>query len=873
MNGETPTRRCGSVKKVRALRSFTVRTQLPANLSTLGVLANNLRWSWDDRCRRLFRWVDPELWEQVSRDPVRLLATVSPARLIELSNDPSFMAFLDEMHDDLRRYLDSPGWLQLRGDTPLRSVAYFSPEFGISEALPQYSGGLGVLAGDHLKAASALGLPLTGIGLFYRQGYFRQTFTNDGYQTEQYPVLDPHLMALELVRAGATRDSTGDPAGAELRIEVDLSGHRLVARVWKAKVGRISLYLLDADIDDNDADGRAVTDRLYGGGEEHRIRQEILLGIGGIRVLNALGIESQVFHTNEGHAGFLGLERIRHFMHDHGLSYEEAIEAGRAGTLFTTHTPVPAGIDRFPKPLMGKYFTDFAQSIGISFDEFMDLGHEPNDSSDAPFNMAVMGLRLAGQANGVSKLHGAVSREMFSNLWPGVPVEEVPIGSVTNGVHARTWTSNEMGELLSRYVLPEWPEAPAERWARIHDCPDDLIWRVREETRSRMISFIRERLRSAAESRGFSGADLTWCDRALDPHVLTVGFSRRFATYKRSTLLLSDPERFKRLLLDPDHPVQFVFAGKAHPADALGKELIKQIIQFSLDPAVRHRIAFVENYDIGVARMLYQGSDVWLNNPRRPMEACGTSGEKATINGAINLSILDGWWDEMYLPPTASSPSNGWAIPSSSNPSSVEEGDRLEANALFELLERDVVPLFYDRPDHTFPRRWVFKMKHSLATLGHEVMAGRMVKDYTTNYYEVAARRADAVLGVRWDKAKALAQWKHKVRTSWPEVQITSVESEGPEVVDVGSIRTVHAEVSLGELTPDDVSVELVHGVVGLNDELEGTHTVVMTPDAKGRYSGQCVGSRAGRYGFTIRVVPNHADLGSWAEVGTITWA
>ena len=858
---------------MKALRSFTVRTQLPAVLAPLGVLANNLRWSWDDRCRRLFRWVDPELWENVGRDPVRLLATVSPQRLTELSNDPSFMAFLDEMHDDLRRYLDSPGWLQLRGKTPLRSVAYFSPEFGISEALPQYSGGLGVLAGDHLKAASALAIPLTGIGLFYRQGYFRQTFTNDGYQTEQYPVLDPHLMALELVRKGATKDTAGDPSGPELRVEVELGDERLTARVWKAKVGRISLYLLDADIDDNTAEGRAVTDRLYGGGEEHRMRQEILLGIGGVRVLDALGIESQVFHTNEGHAGFLGLERIRKFMLNEGLTYTEAIEAGRAGALFTTHTPVPAGIDRFPKPLMAKYFNRFAESIGISFDEFISLGHEPTDGPDAPFNMAVMGLRLAGQANGVSKLHGAVSRDMFSNLWPGVPVDEVPIGSVTNGVHARTWTSNEMGELLSRYVLPEWPEAPAERWARIHDCPDDLLWRVREETRSRMISFIRERLHSAAESRGQSGADLTWCDRALDPRVLTIGFSRRFATYKRATLLLSDPDRFKRLLLDPDRPAQFVFAGKAHPADALGKELIKQIIQFSLDPAVRHRIAFVENYDIGVARMLYQGSDVWLNNPRRPMEACGTSGEKATINGALNLSILDGWWDEMYIAPSPTAPGNGWAIPSSSNPTSLEEGDRAEANALFDLLEREVVPLFYDRPDQSFPRRWVYKMKVSLATLGHEVMAGRMVTDYTTNFYEPAAIRADAVVRDGVANAQALSDWKRKVRESWPEVRVASVDSEGAEVVDVGTVRNVTAHVSLGQLAASDVVVELMHGLVGLNDELEHVQSVVMTPGKDGTYTGQCIGSRAGRHGFTVRVVPQHANLGSWAEVGTITWA
>ena len=852
---------------MKALRSFTVRTQLPPALSDLQELAGNLRWSWDDRARRLFRWVDPELWENVDRDPVRLLSMVPQARLTELAADTAFMGFLDEMHDDLQRYLDSPGWLQLRGSTPLRSVAYFSPEFGISEALPQYSGGLGVLAGDHLKAASALGLPLTGIGLFYRQGYFRQSFTHDGFQQEHYPVLDPHLMALTAVR---------NPDGGEVRVTVDLGGNTLIARVWLAKVGRISLYMMDTDIEDNDPDGRAVTDRLYGGGEEHRIRQEILLGIGGVRVLEAVGITTQVFHTNEGHAGFLGLERIRRFMTT-GLTLEEAIEATRAGAVFTTHTPVPAGIDRFPRALMEKYFRGWTEDVGISFDTFMDIGHEPGDGADAPFNMAVMGLRLAGQANGVSKLHGKISREMFANVWPGVPVDEVPIGSVTNGVHARTWTSLQMSELFARYVLPEWQEAGPDRWARIHDCPDDVLWRAREESRSRMVTFARERLRRAAESRGLAGADLSWCDRALDPNVLTIGFARRFATYKRATLLFSDPDRLKRLLLDPDRPMQMMFAGKAHPADNLGKDLIKQVIQFSLDPAIRHRMAFLENYDIGLARMMYQGCDVWLNNPRRPMEACGTSGEKATLNGALNLSVLDGWWDEMYQPPTGSSPGNGWSIPSAEAETDLHRRDLAEANALFELLEREVVPLYYDRPDGPLPRRWVFKVKTSLATLGHNVMASRMVKDYTTELYEPAAVRADALVAdasaAALEPAQALAAWKSRVRSAWPEVRVESVSGEGPEVADVGSTRSVTAQVVLGRLTSVDVRVELIHGTVGLNDELEMPQTEVMHAAGTGQYAASWTCERAGRYGFTVRVVPSHPHLAAWPEVGTITWA
>lgn len=865
---------------MKAYRSVTVRTQLPENLAALGELANNLRWSWDDRARRLFRWVEPELWEQVRRDPVRLLASVPLPRLEELSADPSFMAFLDEMRDDLRRYLDSPGWLQLRGETPLKAVAYFSPEFGISEALPQYSGGLGVLAGDHLKAASALNLPLTGIGLFYRMGYFQQSFSADGYQQESYPVLEPHLMAITPMRVGTAANGLAAHASAngldpELRITIAMGDSEVIARVWRAQVGRITLYLLDTDIEENDPDARSITDRLYGGGEEHRMRQEIVLGMGGVKALRAIGVPTQVFHTNEGHAGFLGLERIRELVQDRNLTFDEAIEAARAGTVFTTHTPVPAGIDRFPRPLMEKYFTRYAESVGITFDRLMSLGQEPGAGGDAPFNMAVMGLRLAGQANGVSKLHGRVSREMFSGLWPNVPTEEVPIGSVTNGVHARTWTSAQMDELFSRYVLPEWPEAGADRWQRIHDCPDDVLWRARDESRSRMITFIRERLRLAGETRGLAGAELSWTERALDPRVLTIGFSRRFATYKRATLLLSDPDRLKRLLLDPDRPMQLVFAGKAHPADQHGKELIKHIIGFAADPAVRHRIAFVENYDIGVARQLYQGCDVWLNNPRRPMEACGTSGEKATLNGALNLSVLDGWWDEWYVPALGDRPANGWAIPSAEAAGSFEERDRLEASALFEMLERDVVPLFYDRPDGVLPRRWVHKLKTSLATLGHLMPASRMVRDYTTDLYEPAARRADALDGTdtALEQARALTSWKAHVRANWSDVRISSISVDGPDVADVGSSQTVRAHIELGSLTVDDVAVELVHGSVGLNDELEEASVVSMSRNSAGEWSAEWPCPSPGRYGFAVRAVAAHRHLASWAEVGCVSWA
>jgi starch phosphorylase len=843
---------------MKALRSFTVRARLPEALAPLQELAMNLRWSWDGRTRDLFRWIDPGLWDQVRHDPVRLLGVVHRERLDALAREPAFMTFLGEVHDDLQRYLATPRWFQGRSGTALRSVAYFSPEFGISEALPQYSGGLGVLAGDHLKAASGLGVPLVGVGLFYRQGYFRQELNADGWQQERYPVLDPHAMALKLVEG--------------TRVSIDLAGVGLTAQVWRADVGRIRLYLLDADIDDNDPEGRLVTDRLYGGGGEHRIRQEILLGVGGVRLLDAVGQPVQVFHTNEGHAGFLGLERIRRLIVDVGMSFDEAVEAVRAATLFTTHTPVPAGIDRFPRDLMARYFKGWADECRIEFDRLMSLGHLPGEPVDAPFNMAVMGLRLAGMANGVSRLHGEVSRTMFQGLWPNIPADELPIGSVTNGVHAHTWTSPEMADLLGRAIVPAWHEADEAAWARVGRVREDELWRVREQGRERLVAFVRERLLSAAVARGVSASDASWCEEVLDPRALTIGFARRFASYKRATLLFSQPERLKSLLLSTERPVQLVFAGKAHPADDVGKEIIRQIVQFSRDPEVRHRIAFVEDYDIAVAAVLYQGSDVWLNTPRRPLEACGTSGEKAALNGALNCSVLDGWWAEMF------DGENGWGISSAETYDDLGRRDQVEADSLYEILEHQVVPLFYERVEGPVPRRWVKRIKSSLTSLGPRVVASRMVRDYVEQIYEPLAVRADALSSDGYTRARALTVWKARVLSAWSHVHVDSVESEAA-AADLGGERTVTATVALGPLAADDVAVQLLHGTVGPNDEITAPTVLAMAPAGPGdererfRYVGRFSCEQAGRYGYALRVVPAHPDLAGLAEMGCVAWA
>jgi starch phosphorylase len=832
-----------------------VRARLPESLSPLVTLALNLRWSWDQETRDLFRWVDPDLWEATRRDPVAVIAAVGRERLHGLTEDPGFMRFLSDTEDELTRYLTNDRWFQLKGSSPLRLVGYFSPEFGISEALPQYSGGLGVLAGDHLKASSDLGVPLVGVGLFYRHGYFRQSLSHDGWQQERYPDLDPYAMALTLCEG--------------VRVSVDLAGRTLHAQVWRADVGRTPLYLLDADIDDNEPDMREVTDRLYGGDVEHRLQQEILLGMGGVRMLEALGLDVQVFHTNEGHAGFLGLERMHRLITKEGLSFAEAIEAVRASSLFTTHTPVPAGIDRFPKALMERYFTTWAAECKVSLDALLGLGRRDDEPSDDRFNMAVMGLRLAARSNAVAKLHGEVSRQMFAGLWPDVPVAETPITSITNGVHAPTWTAPEMADVFSRYVTPGWTEASAGEWERIDDVSDDELWRAREHRRGRLALHIRARLRATGLARGQSASELEWCDSVLDPKVLTIGFARRFATYKRATLLLSQPDRLRSLLLSAE-PVQFVFAGKAHPADDLGKALIRDLLHFASDRSVRHRFVFVDDYDIALARYMYQGCDVWLNNPRRPQEACGTSGMKAAMNGALNCSILDGWWDECF------DGTNGWAITSAESETDIARRDEIEANSLFELLEHQIVPLYYQRLEGPTPRGWVRRMKSSLRTLCPEVTAARMVRDYVTRLYEPTAIHATRINANQHAAAKELEAWKERVSVAWSGVRVVDVETDGG-AADLGAVRAVEATVDLGDLKPEDVSVQLAHGPVGQGDEIIDpalvSMTLVSSSGSEARYRGELAAGIAGRYGFTVRVLPSHSDLAQPVEMGKIAWA
>jgi starch phosphorylase len=836
----------------------------------------NLRWSWHPPTQDLFASLDHEAWERSGHDPVRLLGEISSARFAELAADAETVVTVRELADDLAAYLGEPRWYQSeREEDPglPAAVGYFSMEFGVSEVLPNYSGGLGVLAGDHLKAASDLGVPLIAVGLLYRGGYFRQSLSLDGWQLETYPVLDPQGLPLHLLC---------DESGAPVSVSVSMPGGRsLAARVWRAAVGRVPLLLLDSDIEENDADLRGVTDRLYGGDQDHRIRQEILVGIGGVRAVRAFCAVTghpapEVFHTNEGHAGYLGLERIRELQDAHGLDFDEALNTVRAGTVFTTHTPVPAGIDRFPMDMVRHYFSDTGAADparggallpGVATDRVLSLGAEDNPGM---FNMAHMGLRLGQRANGVSKLHGAVSRGMFGTLWSGFDAAEVPIGSVTNGVHGHTWEAREVTELLGS------PQPAGEPYAGGQ--PSDLtLWELRTALRARLVGEVRRRVREAWLQRGASVPELSWTDHVFDPEVLTVGFARRVPTYKRLTLMLRDPDRLRDMLLDPHRPVQLVVAGKSHPADDGGKALIQQIVRFADDPAVRHRIVFLPDYDMSMARYLYWGCDVWLNNPLRPLEACGTSGMKSALNGGLNLSIRDGWWDEFY------DGRNGWAIPTADGIDDATRRDDLEANALYELLATQVAPTFYERTDGV-PARWVELVRHTLTTLRPQVQATRMVREYVEDWYGPAARSAARIATDGYAPARELAAFRARLNAAWPAVSVTGVDASGlPDTPVVGAPMTVRATVVLAGLDPSDVAVEAVIGRVDENDELSGTATVPMkhVGDA-GNGSGGAAGERfeaavqlphAGLTGYTVRVLPSNPLLASPGELGKVVLA
>lgn len=858
---------------MRPIRTFNITPALPPRLESLRTLAYNIHWDWNSTTTDLFRRLDQDLWESSRHNPVLMLGTISQTRLQEVAEDEGFIAHMERAAEQLDNYLNNRSWYRRnRGkDAPTECYAYFSAEFGLTSCLPIYSGGLGVLAGDHLKSASDLGLPLVGVGLLYQEGYFAQYLNADGWQQERYPINDFYNMPLHL---------ECHPDGSEIRIAVDYPGRIVYARIWRVQVGTVPLYLLDTNIEPNNQYDQDITDQLYGGDIDLRIHQEIMLGVGGVRMLEALGLKPTVYHMNEGHSAFLALERIRMLMHDPGLSFEEALQVAHNSQLFTTHTPVPAGIDLFPPDKVLHYLSHYAHQFGISEEELLSLGRKDTGDFVAPFSMAILAIKMASFVNGVSKLHGAVSRQMFGNLWEDIPLSEVPITSITNGVHAHSCVHKVNQELYERYLGPNWSQAPADQplWSRLDSIPDEEMWRTHERCRADLVVSVREWLHKSLLDRGASPLELDQAEDVLDPSVFTIGFARRFATYKRATLFLRDIERIKALIKGgvDGKRVQFVIAGKAHPKDIPGKELIRQIIHFAREEGLTRSIVFVPNYDLNVARKMVAGCDVWLNTPRRPREASGTSGMKAAMNGLPNLSVLDGWWDEADYVKT------GWPIGYGEDYDDPDYQDDVEANALYDLLEKEVVPLFYDRDAEGVPRGWVEKMKNAVRLNCPRFNTSRMLADYATRAYFPISDRYLKLTEDNYAPAKELAHWQSRLFQHWYDIKIQEVHIFEPSQIQVYQPMKVQAHIALDNMNPSDVQVELYQGMVGVDGEIHDGEATPMTyvgqfdGNGKGAYSlyeTEIAYDSSGLQGLSLRVMPSHPYLSSAYEPRLVLWA
>ncbi|MCU0702918.1 MAG: alpha-glucan family phosphorylase [Fimbriiglobus sp.] len=849
----------------RPVRTFTVLPNIPDRLKALQDLAYNLWWCWHADAVALFRRIDQDLFDRLDHSPVRLGYAVSQARLDELAHDDGFLAHLDRVSAAFRAYQTGQTWFgQNHPEAKNLKVAYFSMEFGIHESVPVYSGGLGVLAGDHLKSASDLGIPLVGVSMMYREGYFRQYLNSDGWQQERYPEND--FFSLPLI---AEVDGKGDP----ILVGVELPGREVKLRIWRIQVGRVPLYLLDANIPQNRPEDRAITSQLYGGDIVTRIQQEIVLGIGGVRALRAVGHEPTVCHLNEGHAAFCALERVRTLMAEKKLDFATAAEAIKAGTVFTTHTPVPAGNDVFDPGLMDQYFGGYYPQLGLDRRSFLALGRQHAHDEGERFGMTVLAIRMSNTSNGVSKLHGHVSRNMWNPIWPTLPDAEVPITSVTNGVHTQSWLAGEFGELFERYMGVKWDSRPVDFavWKQVEQIPDGELWRTHEKCRARLIRFARNRLKEQLIRRGAPAYEVAAAAEVLDPEALTIGFARRFATYKRGDLVFRDSPRLAALLNNPGRPVQFIFAGKAHPKDNGGKELIARVVQNARLPDFRNRVVFIEDYDMNVARHLVHGVDVWLNNPRRPLEASGTSGMKVAVNGGLNMSILDGWWVEGY------DGENGFAIGSGEEYSDLKYQDDVESRLIYELVERELVPLFYDRGPDGLPRQWIRRMKKAISTLVPAFNTNRMVEEYLERCYLPAHGREATLTADGLRPAGELAGWRRKVQSAWGGVRVDSVEAPTGEMWQVGKSFPVNVRVQLGGIAPTEVEVQVCYGHLDAAGEVTDPKVVALAPDGSSGgsgvlFTGQVPCKSSGQFGFSVRVLPKHPNLPNLFEPGLVTW-
>lgn len=848
------------------LKQFLVFPKLPDKIAPLQEMAHNIWYSWNWEITKLFIRLDAEVWEKCDQNPVRMLSQLPQSVLEKAANDEGFIAAMERVYVKYKDYISRKNWFEL--EYPQHSdkqIAYFSLEYGLDTSLPVYSGGLGVLSGDTLKSASDLGIPVVAMGLLYRYGYFRQFLSSDGWQQEKYVENDWYHMPVHLVK-----DENDQP----LKVSIDFDGTPVYLQVWKVAVGKIPLFLLDTNIPENATKYREITSVLYGGDKDMRIRQEIILGIGGVKALRALGYDPSIYHMNEGHSWFLTLERIKYLMEEKGLSFKEASQYIWSTTIFTTHTPVPAGNEKFDPLLVKRYLGSYISKLGISWKEFIGFGRIFAEDENETFCMTVAALRYSAFANGVSKLHGRVSREMWHNIWPEVPKDEIPIKSVTNGVHPRSWISHDMDELYESYFGADYRNKPyvLEAWENVHKIPDSELWRIHNRRRERLVFFARKRLKQQLIRRGASQLEIQRADQILDPQILTIGFARRFSTYKRGNLIFTDIDRLVEIINNPEQPLQLIIAGKAHPLDNPGKDIIKEIIHYAADERFRNRIIFLEDYDINVARYLVQGTDVWLNTPRRPLEASGTSGMKAAMNGVINMSILDGWWDEGYKD------DNGFKIGNGEEYKNIEMQDFLESEMLYTTLEKEVVPLFYELDDVGLPAKWIAKMKATITMSGKDFSAHRMLIDYANNFYVPGIQASDKLKDTDMSLTHTVSSWVDNIQANWNNLKIENVEI--PEIsgtIFVGQKFPITLQVALGSISPDDVSVEVISGKLDSQEQILNSNPAkaeLISSNGKGSHTFTCevICQESGRFGITARIIPQNENLPHTIKPKLINW-
>jgi len=847
---------------------ITVNPQLPKRVGELLDIANNLWWSWNSEFLRLFKEIDSDLWETVGKNPVKFLKLVSQDKLEDIAKDEEFLAKYDEVVNHFNSYMQTKEtWFSKNYPNNANDlISYFSAEYGIDEIIPIYSGGLGILSGDHLKSASDLGLPFVAVGLLYKNGYFNQKIDGYGTQKTEYTNIDLDNLPILPVK---------DENGEDLIIDVDFPDRKLYLKIWKIVVGRISLYLMDSDIDKNIAEDRVVTLRLYGGDQEMRIRQEIVLGMAGIKLLRRLGLKPSVYHMNEGHSAFLTLEVIKDVMEEKQVSFEVAKSMCSAKTVFTTHTPVPAGNDIFPIELMDKYFSNFWPKLGISREDFLRLGMKNTQGLEQGFNMGMLALRIAGKKNGVSKLHGAVSRRLFSDVWPNIAPDESPIEYVTNGIHTCSWLAPSMKKLFNQYLKPYWQDniQDDETWNDIKNIPNKELWDTHTDRKKKLFTLVKNNITTRLKSSGYNYEEINEIVSKLNPNALTIGFARRFATYKRATLIFRDLERLTQLLNNPERPVQLIFAGKAHPADKEGQDLIKYIHEVSMKPQFKGKIFLLENYNIAMSRYLISGVDVWLNNPRRPMEASGTSGQKASVNGVINFSVLDGWWAEGY------NQKNGWTIGDNTEYQSYEEQDIADSESLYNTLENKIIPLYYEnKKEDGVSDKWMEMFKNSIISTGGRYSTSRMVIDYTRDYYmELANLSKNHYQNL--DEVIDFTNWKKNMYASWKDIKITQNNNLDNITIDAGNQIEVHCIVNLPEnIDCNSIRTEVYYGKILENGIMEQIQTVPMNlieQDDENRtykYSAKIELKTGGNYGYTFRVMPQTVMMLDTANLDLIQW-